>query len=223
MKQQRVRMDHFDRNALLQYHQQAITHALAPQQSQKQIPCQLVFPDDTMAIGSPPLAWGALFPTDREGPQESEEDRQRRLLQNEPIVVLASLSEPRLLMPEIAWRGVLLLLATALQAVVGIVILTGGAGEPFSDVGKPVPDASQSMLYGAQLVLQALFPLALYLWSADLLKVYSSCTTLLFFLILVFALRGVLDIVACALSLPIVLLSNSIRSLMMPHCFTIRG
>ncbi|CAK0861161.1 unnamed protein product [Prorocentrum cordatum] len=79
--------DQFDRNASLQYHQQAITHALAPQQSQKQLPCQLVFPDDTMAIGSPAVARNALFPTERDGTQETEEERQRRLLQNEPIVV----------------------------------------------------------------------------------------------------------------------------------------
>jgi len=69
-------MDQFDRHALLQYHQQAITHALAPQQSQKQMPCQLVFPDDTMAIGSPAVARGALFPMDPDGAQETEEERE---------------------------------------------------------------------------------------------------------------------------------------------------
>ena len=151
LRQQRVRMDQFDRHALLQYHQQAgpldptlgpearcmhasrlvlvltlshscwvpvrqgvnriiwtqaITQALAPQQTQKQhlggnaafgntfskmtwrchcyllalllmqratnvvlalslwlrMPCQLVFPDDTMAIGSPPPSRGLLLP-----------------------------------------------------------------------------------------------------------------------------------------------------------------
>eukprot|EP00435_Cladocopium_sp_Y103_P063627 s865_g25.t1 len=124
--QQRVSMDHFDRSALLQFHQQAITHALAPQQSQKQMPCQLVFPDDTMAIGSPALPRHNLFPTDGEGVQESEEERQRRLLQNEPIVVYTSLSEREVLLPEIAKRGLALLLILALQMVCIIVILTGG-------------------------------------------------------------------------------------------------
>merc|ERR1719428_2220979 len=122
MRQQRVKMDQFDRNASLQYHQQAITHALAPQQSQKQIPCQLVFPDNTMAIGSPAVVRGALFPTDRENTQESEEDRQRRLLQNEPIVVYTSLSEQNVLVPEISWRGCLLLLAIGVQAICIVVI-----------------------------------------------------------------------------------------------------
>ena len=91
MRQQRVSMEHFDRSGLLQFHQQAITHALAPSQSQKQMPCQLVFPDDTMAIGSPALPTSQLWgPSDQ---QESEEERQRRLLQNEPIVVYTSLSD----------------------------------------------------------------------------------------------------------------------------------
>ena len=107
-------MEHFDRSALLQFHQQAITHALAPAQSQKQMPCQLVFPDDTMAIGSPALPRGQLFPPEGEA-QESEEERQRRLLQNEPIVVYTSLSDHEVLLPEIAKRGLAWLLALALQ------------------------------------------------------------------------------------------------------------
>mmetsp|Transcript_159580 Transcript_159580/g.306368 ORF Transcript_159580/g.306368 Transcript_159580/m.306368 type:complete len:225 (-) Transcript_159580:115-789(-) len=223
MRQQRVKMDQFDRNALLQYHQQAITHALAPQQSQKQIPCQLVFPDDTMAIGSPAVAKGALFPTDRESTQETEEAQQRRLLQNEPIVVYTSLSDHRSLVPQIAWRGCALLFVIGMQGVCIVIILTGGAGEQFYKVPASIPTTSQAGLYGAQLVLHAFFlPVSMYLWSVDMLKAYSVFVTLLFFLIMVLAMRSFLDMAACALCVPAVLLSNSIRDLMMPHCFTIR-
>merc|ERR1712190_36842 len=102
------RMDQVDRNVSLQYHQQAITSALAPQHSQKQLPCQIVFPDDTMSIGSPVLARNMLFPTDRENSQESEEERQRRLLQNEPVVVYTSLSDQQVLLPFIVKRGIAL-------------------------------------------------------------------------------------------------------------------
>jgi len=222
MRQQRVKMDQFDRNALLQYHQQAITHALAPQQSQKQIPCQLVFPDDTMAIGSPAVAKGALFPTDRENTQESEEDRQRRLLQNEPIVVYTSLSDMQVLRPEIFWRSCALLLVIAVQGVCIGIILMGGAGKQFYNAQTAIPSTSQAGLYCSVLVLHAFFLGAMYLWNVDLLKVYSVLVTLLFFLILVLAMRSFLDLAACALCVPVVLISNSIRDLMMPHCFTIR-
>lgn len=217
-----MRMDQFDRNALLQYHQQAITHALAPQQSQKQIPCQLVFPDDTMAVGSPAVARGTLFPTDRESTQESEEDRQRRLLQNEPIVVYTSLSDQQVLKPEIFWRGCALLLVIIIQAVCIAIILTGGAGKQFYDTEAPTPSPSQAGLYSAALVLHAFFIVAMYLWNIDLLKAYSVFVTLLLFLIMVLAMRSFLDVATCALCVPVVLLSNSIRDLMMPHCFTIR-
>mmetsp|Transcript_22125 Transcript_22125/g.61216 ORF Transcript_22125/g.61216 Transcript_22125/m.61216 type:complete len:224 (-) Transcript_22125:190-861(-) len=223
MRQQRVKMDQFDRNALLQYHQQAITHALAPQQSQKQMPCQLVFPDDTMAIGSPAAARGALFPADGDRSQESPEERQRRLLQNEPIVVYTSLSDQQVLMPEIARRGVVLLFVIAAQTVCIIVVLTGGAGEQFYDTASPTPSASQAGLYCAQLALHAFFMLSMYLWSVDMLMVYTVLVTLIFFLIVVLAVRSVLDIVACALCVPAILLGNSIRDLMMPHCFMIRS
>mmetsp|Transcript_88358 Transcript_88358/g.263535 ORF Transcript_88358/g.263535 Transcript_88358/m.263535 type:complete len:224 (-) Transcript_88358:119-790(-) len=223
MRQQRVKMDQFDRNALLQYHQQAITHALAPQQSQKQMPCQLVFPDDTMAIGSPAVARGALFPTDADSAQESIEERQRRLLQNEPIVVYTSLSDEQVLRHEIAQRGVALLLSVAVQTVCIIVVLTGGAGEQFYDMDSPTPSASQAGLYCAQLALHVFFMLSMYLWSVDMLMVYTVLVTLLFFLMAVLALRSVLDIAACALCVPAILLGNSIRDLMMPHCFMIRS
>lgn len=221
MRQQRVHMDQFDRNASLQYHQQAITHALAPQQSQKQLPCQLVFPDDTMAIGSPAVARNALFPTERDGSQETEEERQRRLLQNEPIVVYTSLSTQGQLLPEIVWRGMALLIVIAAQAVCIILVLTGGAGEQFVEGDSPTPNATQSGLYCTQLVLHLFFLLSMYLWNVDMLKVYSVFVTLLFFLILCLAMRSLLDMATCALCLPAILLSNSIRDLMMPHCFTI--
>lgn len=227
MRQQRVGMELFDRHALLQYHQQAITHALAPQQSQKQIPCQLVFPDDTMAIGSPVVARGALFPTDRDASQESEEERQRRLLQDEPIVVYTSLSEHHVIVPEITWRGVALLLVIAVQGVCMVTVLTGGATDPFYSEGGDdgdisTPTSSQVALYCCQIALHAFFLLSMYLWNVDMLKMYTVVVTLLFFLMLVLALRSVLDVAACALCVPSILLSNSIRDLMMPHCFTIR-
>eukprot|EP00434_Breviolum_minutum_P022336 symbB.v1.2.019713.t1/scaffold1571.1/size154223/7 len=222
MRQQRVSMDHFDRSALLQFHQQAITHALAPQQSQKQMPCQLVFPDDTMAIGSPALPRQNLFPTDGEGVQESEEERpvaQRRLLQNEPIVVYTSLSERDVLVPEIAKRGLALLLILALQMVCIIVILTGGeAGQLFVEEPQ-TPNQIQVMLYTAQIVVQPIFFLAMYLWSADVLKFYTVLCQLLFVLLVALAIRSPLDLLACSLSVPLILLGDAIRHLMMPHCF----
>eukprot|EP00747_Dinoflagellata_sp_TGD_P116937 gnl/TRDRNA2_/TRDRNA2_172487_c0_seq4.p1 gnl/TRDRNA2_/TRDRNA2_172487_c0~~gnl/TRDRNA2_/TRDRNA2_172487_c0_seq4.p1 ORF type:complete len:224 (+),score=37.42 gnl/TRDRNA2_/TRDRNA2_172487_c0_seq4:79-750(+) len=222
MRQQRVRMDAFDRQSLLLYHQQAITHALAPQHSQKQMPCQLVFPDDTMAIGAPAVPNRALFPTDREAAGETEEDRQRRLLQNEPIVVYTSLSDTRVLRPEIFKRGLALLLVIAVQSVCIVVILTGGSGDQFYGADTHTPTTSQAGIYGAQLVLHPFVLLAIFLWNVEILKAYSVFVTLLFFLIMVLALRSFLDMTACALCVPIILLSNSIRELMMPHCFIVR-
>mmetsp|Transcript_55321 Transcript_55321/g.90106 ORF Transcript_55321/g.90106 Transcript_55321/m.90106 type:complete len:224 (+) Transcript_55321:35-706(+) len=222
MRQQRVSMDHFDRSALLQFHQQAITHALAPQQSQKQMPCQLVFPDDTMAIGSPALPRHNLFPTDSEGVQESEEERQRRLLQNEPIVVYTSLSEREVLLPEIAKRGLALLLILALQMVCIIVILTGGeAGQLFVEDEPRTPNQMQVMLYSAQMLVQPIFLLAMYFWSPDILKLYTVLCQLLFVLLAALAIRSPLDLVACSLSVPLILLGDAIRHLMMPHCFVL--
>lgn len=221
MREQRVRMDAFDRSALLQYHQQAITHALAPQQSHKQMPSQLVFPDDTMAVGAPATSrGGALFATDREDTQESEEERQRRLLQNEPVVVYTSLSDRPLLAPLIAWRGLALMLVIAIQACIIVVVLTGGEVSGV-DSGEN-PTATQAGLYSTQIVLHGFFLLAMYLWNVDLLKAYTVAVTLLFFLILVFAIRQILDVANCALCVPVVVLSNQIRELMMPHCFTVR-
>jgi len=223
MRQQRVKMSQFDRNALMQYHQQAITHALAPQQSQRQMPVQLVFPDDTMAIGSPAIARGALFPADPETAHETEEQRQRRLLQNEPIVVYTSLSEHRLLMPEIARRWFALLLVMVAQIVCIALVLSGGAGPRFDDLDEKTPSASQAGLYVAQLALHAFFLLSMYLWNPDMLTLYSVLVTLLFILLVVFAVRSALDVAACAFCVPTIALTISIRDLMMPHCFTIRA
>ncbi|CAK8991267.1 unnamed protein product [Durusdinium trenchii] len=214
-------MEHFDRSALLQFHQQAITHALAPQQSQKQMPCQLIFPDDTMAIGSPALPRQNLFPADGEGLQESEEERQRRLLQNEPIVVYTSLSEQEVLLPEIAKRGLALLLVLALQMVCIIIILTGGEAHQLFVEGTSSPSHLQVMLYGSQIALQPIFLLAMYLWSADLLKIYTVLSQLLFVLMAALAIRSPLDMLVCILSVPLILLGDGIRHLMMPHCFVL--
>jgi len=103
-----------------------------------------------------------------------------------------------------------------------VIVLTGGAGQQFYDVEASTPTAGQAALYSAQLLLHGLFLLSMYLWNADMLKAYTVFVTLVFFLIMVFALRSFLDMAACALCLPAILLSNSIRDLMMPHCFTIR-
>lgn len=228
MRQQRVMMDQFDRSALLQYHQQAITHALAPQQSQKQMPCQLVFPDDSMCIGSPALARGALFPTESDASQETEEERRRRL-QNEPIVVYTSLSEWEVRMPEIAKRGLAWVLLAAVQAVCVIVILTGTEAGPLFVPGSRVPDNMQVLLYCIQLFLQPMFLIAMHLSSrdsdcgVDLLKIYTVLCQLQLVLAVALAVKGWLDVVVCALSVPMVLLANAIRNLMMPHCFMIRS
>merc|ERR1719401_2567589 len=124
-------------------------------------------------------------------------------------------------MPEIAWRGVALLFVIAAQAVCIIIVLTGGAGEQLTDADAPTPDTSQAGLYCTQLALHLLFLLSMYLWNVDMLKVYSVFVTLLFFLMLCLAMRSLLDMAACVLCLPAVFLSNSIRDLMMPHCFTV--
>mmetsp|Transcript_11128 Transcript_11128/g.20991 ORF Transcript_11128/g.20991 Transcript_11128/m.20991 type:complete len:224 (-) Transcript_11128:60-731(-) len=223
MRQQRVRMDQFDRHALLQYHQQAITHALAPQQSQKQMPCQLVFPDDTMAIGSPPPARGLLLPADAENGQETEEERQRRLLQNEPIVVYTSLSDDEVIMPEIIRRGLALLLCVGLQMVCLIVILTGGEADQLFEPNQETPNSVQVTLYTAQLLIAPAFLMAFYLWSPDMMKFYTVCSQLEFVLTATLALRSPLDLMVCGLYVPIVLISDCLRSLMTPHCFMIRG
>lgn len=175
-----------------------------------------------MAIGSPALPRHNLFPTDGEGVQESEEERQRRLLQNEPIVVYTSLSEREVLLPEIAKRGLALLLILALQMVCIIVILTGGeAGQPFVEDEPRTPNQIQVMLYSAQMLVQLIFLLAMYFWSPDILKFYTVLCQLLFVLMAALAIRSPLDLVACSLSVPLILLSDAIRHLMMPHCFVL--
>lgn len=216
-------MSQFDRNSLLQYHQQAITHALAPQQAQKQMPAQLVFPDDTMAIGSPAVARGALFPTDADSSQESEEERQRRLLQNEPIIVYTSLSDHQVLKPEILRRSLALVLVISMQVVCIGLILAGGLGDTFEGIEGPTPSASQEGLYLVQLALHASFFLSMYMRSADMLTVYTVLVTLTFILTVVFAVRSLLDVVACALCIPAIVLAHAIRDLMIPHCFTVRA
>eukprot|EP00927_Polykrikos_kofoidii_P024925 TRINITY_DN2252_c0_g1_i1.p1 TRINITY_DN2252_c0_g1~~TRINITY_DN2252_c0_g1_i1.p1 ORF type:complete len:227 (+),score=36.53 TRINITY_DN2252_c0_g1_i1:104-784(+) len=223
MRQQRVPMAEFDRNALLQYHQQAITQALTPQHLLKQIPCQLVFPDDTMALGSP--ACGAIFGGEQESSQGTEEERQQRLLQNEPIVVLASLSPLNVLRPEITWRSVGLFSAIALQVFCCVWILAGRArrSDLFRDDGSELPDQAQVWLYSWLLALHILAPVSICCWSPDLLKLYSVCVTATFILILTITLRCPFDLLASVVCLPIVLLANCIRDLMMPHCFTVRG
>lgn len=219
MRQQRVKMEHFDREVLLQHHQQAITHALAPQQSNRSMPAQLVFPDDTMAIASPAVARGQLFLVDSNGAPETEEERQRRLLASESVVVYTSLSDQEVRTPEIAKRWLALLFVMGLQAICIIMALTGsGSG---SDVQAPSP--MQVTVYVAQMVLHLLFLLAMYLGSADMLNVYTVLVTLLCVLIVAIAVNSVLDVVICSLSLPVVLLASAIRDLMMPHCFTVRS
>merc|ERR1711879_1140941 len=108
-----------------------------------------------------------------------------------------------------------------------VTVLTGGAAEPFYSDGAEegplsIPTSSQVTLYCSQIALHAFFLLSMYLWNVDMLKTYTVLMTLLFFLMLVLALRSLLDVAACALCVPAILLSNSIRDLMMPHCFTIR-
>lgn len=221
-----MRMAQFDRNALLQYHQQAITHALAPQQSAKQMPCQLVFPDDTMTVGAPAVSRGgnALFPTDSgEGTQETEEDRQRRLLQNEPIVVYTSLSPTEALRPGIVRRGLALLLVAAIQSVCIVVDLTGGADETVFEPIGPTPSESKDVVYVAQLCLQLLYMISMCFSSPDLLMVYITLSTLVGVLIATLVLRTMLDVFICALSLPLIALASSLRDLMMPHCFIVRS
>merc|ERR1719335_1097032 len=146
-----------------------------------------------MSIGSPAIKPGVLFPTDRDSVQESEEDRQRRLLQNEPIVVYTSLSELRVLVPEIAWRGVVLLLILAVQVVCIVVIFTGSVGSEFFDTGEPLPNTAQMGIYCSQLGLHIFFLLSMYLWNIDMLKVYSVGVTLIFFLVLILAFRSMFD------------------------------
>uniref|UniRef100_A0A7S2VNF1 Uncharacterized protein n=1 Tax=Zooxanthella nutricula TaxID=1333877 RepID=A0A7S2VNF1_9DINO len=216
-------MGQFDRNALLQYHQQAITHALSPHQSQKNMPSQLVFPDDTMAIGSPAANARLLLPTDSDGAHETEEDRQRRLLQNEPIVVYTSLSEGRLLRPHINRRLLAWACVSALQAVCIVVVLAGGAGNQFYDADESTPSAWQVGLYGAQLLLHSFAMVSMYFSSTDLLTVYTVLVTLVCVLMAAWAVRSFVDVLVCSLCVPAIWLGNSIRDLMMPHCFTIRS
>uniref|UniRef100_A0A7S1AUQ7 Uncharacterized protein n=1 Tax=Noctiluca scintillans TaxID=2966 RepID=A0A7S1AUQ7_NOCSC len=223
MRQQRVRMDQFDRDSLLQYHEQAVTHVLAPQQSQRQIPCQLVFPDDTMAIGSPPIARGQLFASDHANTPDFEAEAQRRLVQNAPVVVYTSLSDWAELKQGVQWRGMLLLFTIAVQSILIIVELTGGMDQFVFGYEDASLTGSVTRLYGALLALHVLFLLSMYLWNVDLLKAYCVLVTLAFLLILVLALRGLFDVLICALCVPCVLLGNSLRDLMMPHCFTVRG
>mmetsp|Transcript_40765 Transcript_40765/g.73644 ORF Transcript_40765/g.73644 Transcript_40765/m.73644 type:complete len:228 (+) Transcript_40765:67-750(+) len=224
-QQPRLRMDQFERHALLQYHQQAIMHALSSQSSQKNMPAQLVFPDDTMAVGAPAIQRGALFPTDRDAQQETdEEQRQRRLLQNEPIVVYTSLSDRRTLAPDIAWRGIALLLVMALQGICIVLELADqDAGESIDMLWTPPASTTlEAVLYALQGLLHVMALVAMYRWSPDGLMVYGVLTTLLGFLLTVLALRTVVDLAICVLSVPAVVLSHSIQRLMMPHCFVIR-
>eukprot|EP00405_Crypthecodinium_cohnii_P046255 CAMPEP_0206576940 /NCGR_PEP_ID=MMETSP0325_2-20121206/31046_1 /ASSEMBLY_ACC=CAM_ASM_000347 /TAXON_ID=2866 /ORGANISM="Crypthecodinium cohnii, Strain Seligo" /LENGTH=231 /DNA_ID=CAMNT_0054082243 /DNA_START=156 /DNA_END=852 /DNA_ORIENTATION=- len=231
MRQQRVNMAQFDRNALLQYHQQAITHALAPQQAQRQMPSQLVFPDDTMAIGSLAASRGGgtgggnIFPTGPQQVQESTEDQQRRLLQSEPIVVYTSLSDRR----EGAGTSGRTAVLDRWDRLSGtgalhMPLIGWSHGWPAKSIGhEPYADAAQMGLYVALLVAHAFFALAMYLWNVDMISVYAVFVTLVSVLVVVLALRGVLDLIIALLAIPNIFLATYIKNLMMPHCFTVKS
>eukprot|EP00405_Crypthecodinium_cohnii_P008358 CAMPEP_0206423892 /NCGR_PEP_ID=MMETSP0324_2-20121206/2922_1 /ASSEMBLY_ACC=CAM_ASM_000836 /TAXON_ID=2866 /ORGANISM="Crypthecodinium cohnii, Strain Seligo" /LENGTH=230 /DNA_ID=CAMNT_0053888481 /DNA_START=238 /DNA_END=930 /DNA_ORIENTATION=- len=230
MRQQRVNMAQFDRNALLQYHQQAITHALAPQQAQRQMPSQLVFPDDTMAIGSLAASRGGgtgggnIFPTGPQQVQESTEDQQRRLLQSEPIVVYTSLSDRRELAPAVGQQCWIVGIVLAVQVLCICLSLAGATGGQLNPLDtNPTPTSAQMGLYVALLVAHAFFALAMYLWNVDMISVYAVFVTLVSVLVVVLALRGVLDLIIALLAIPNIFLATYIKNLMMPHCFTVKS
>ena len=56
--------------------------------------------------------------------------------------------------------------------------------------------------------------------GADVLKLYTTCCQL-FFVLLALAIKGPLDMLATSCSVPLILLSDAIRQLMMPHCFVL--
>lgn len=216
MRQQRVSMDQFDRNLALQH--VPVAHGFS---GQKQSPVQTVFPDNTMSVGTVALP-RAMFPVDSEAP-ETEQDRERRLMQDEPIVVYTSLSDGRILMPEIVWKwfGMMLLLFS--QAVCIICVLAGQADTLLSEAdGQSSPSACQAGLYVALLALHVWFFFSMYHWSADMLTVYYVLATLMLVLIAAFAVRGLLDVLVAVLMLPVLFLTRSLRDLMMPHCFVMK-
>lgn len=164
-----------------------------------------------------------MFPTDAEGQQETEEERQRRLLQNEPIVVYTSLSDSRELLPMVRMRGWILVPAVATQVLCALLVLSGAGGGDLSQDGEPTPSPDQVGLYVALLLLHAFLALSMYLWNADMVTLYTVLMILVFILMVVLAIRSIFDVVAAILSIPAVLLAMSIRDLMMPHAFTIKS
>eukprot|EP00435_Cladocopium_sp_Y103_P060742 s865_g22.t1 len=93
------------------------------------------------------------------------------------------------------------------------------AGQLFVEDEPRTPNQIQVMLYTAQMLVQPIFLLAMYFWSPDVLKFYTVLCQLLFVLLAALAIRSPLDLVACSLSVPLILLGDAIRHLMMPHCF----
>lgn len=223
MQRQRVRMDAFDRDAPLMFHQQAITHALAASRgAQKQMPTQLVFPDDTMTVGFPPAPLGNRDDTRNNSAEnsETEEQRQQRL-QNEPVVVYTSLSDLRTLAPKITGIGLASLLCIACQSVCMVTTLSGSSFLDFySDIDVPTP--LQRGMFTGMLVCHCAWLMSVHWRNVDLLKIYGVLMNVFFFLTLLGGLASLCDVATCALCLPIAFLTGTMRHLMMPHCFTVR-
>jgi hypothetical protein len=221
-----VSLDILDPDAPLLYHQQALSHTL---RSGRGVPGQVVFPDATMAIGSPPTPLDAVAtgPTPRPEPFGDGGDDERgngngngNSASNSAVVVYTSVSDPRVVVPRVSAYGTLLVAVVAAQAILAVCILTGATLVPFhrqQHVAQPTH--TQEYVYGVWLLVSAGLPVAAWLKSADFLKLYSTVATAAALAALFAAMNSLLDVAWCLLCIPSRYLCSEIRKVSIPHCF----
>lgn len=90
--------------------------------------------------------------------------------------------------------------------------------------GQPSPCPQQEWLYLTLLALHAVYGIGVHRNSSLALKMYSVLLTLHFFLVAVLAVPNgsLLDVCVAALSVPLVLHSERVSELLVPHVFTLR-
>eukprot|EP00397_Hematodinium_sp_SG-2012_P052855 GEMP01062753.1.p1 GENE.GEMP01062753.1~~GEMP01062753.1.p1 ORF type:complete len:217 (+),score=29.29 GEMP01062753.1:78-728(+) len=201
MKEHRLPQDAVNNEEPWLHHQQAISHAVTLERDHgrrrgslsKRLPTQLVFPDMTSCIGS--TVSKGIFP--RSSPvnasDERSEDSQQQL-QNEPLVVYTTMSNPALLRPILVRKcGIWVVLAGA-QSICMFLVL---AGEKVFDFGleEESREQRQHLVYGLQLNLHVLFLLSFIFDATFLLKIYAVGIYALLILAL-FNLTNGLDVVA---------------------------
>jgi hypothetical protein len=174
-----------------------------------------------MAIGSSPSPLDSVTSgVARAENSDSEEERQGQAVQNNSaVVVYTSVSDPRVVAPRVHAFGSALVLVVSLQAVLAVVILTGGQWVPFYKEGRPAPTQAQQCVYGLWMVASACLPVAAWMRSSDFLKLYATVSTAFMLATFAAAMNSLLDVAWCLLCVPNRYLCGEIRKVSSPHCF----